>query len=92
MKIRITKGGIYGADGEVAVGTELEFKAVPDGWDGRYEVISGDPSPAAVPIVNPADDDIEALRSEYLRLTGDDADKRWKENTLRDKIAAAKGE
>lgn len=41
MKIKITKGGIYGADGEIAIGTEIEVKSDPVGWAGRYETISG---------------------------------------------------
>ncbi|MDX0610770.1 hypothetical protein GOC90_25440 [Sinorhizobium medicae] len=41
MKIRITRGGIFGKDGEIAVGTELDVKEEPKGWAGRYEVISG---------------------------------------------------
>ncbi len=41
MKIRITRGGIFGKDGEIAVGTELDVKEEPKGWVGRYEVISG---------------------------------------------------
>ncbi|MCX8282475.1 hypothetical protein OSJ77_19985 [Phyllobacterium sp. 0TCS1.6C] len=41
MKIKITKGGIFGADGEIAVGTTLTVKEEPTGWAGRYEIISG---------------------------------------------------
>ena len=36
MKIWITKGGIFGAKGEIAVGTELDVKDEPTGWAGRY--------------------------------------------------------
>lgn len=39
MRIKITKGGIYGATGEIAIGTELTVKSEPVGWKGRYEVI-----------------------------------------------------
>ncbi len=41
MKIKITKGGIYGADGEIAIGTVIDVKKEPEGWAGRYEAISG---------------------------------------------------
>lgn len=41
MKIKITKGGIYGAEGEVAIGTVVTVESEPEGWAGRYEVISG---------------------------------------------------
>lgn len=40
MRIRITKGGIFGAQGEIAVGTEIDVKDEPSGWAGRYDVIS----------------------------------------------------
>lgn len=41
MKIKITKGGIYGAEGEIKVGTVFTVESEPEGWAGRYEVISG---------------------------------------------------
>lgn len=39
MKIEITAGGIYGANGEIPVGTELTVKEAPLGWAGRYRVV-----------------------------------------------------
>jgi hypothetical protein len=39
MRIEITGRGIYGANGEVAVGTVLTLKNEPKGWAGRYRVI-----------------------------------------------------
>jgi hypothetical protein len=42
VKIKITAGGIYGADGEVPIGTVFTLPKKPAGWEGRYEVISGD--------------------------------------------------
>jgi hypothetical protein len=48
MRIRITAGGIYGANGEVAIGTELELKEAPKGWAGRYVVIGEDPKDGTV--------------------------------------------
>lgn len=52
MRIKITKGGIFGANGEIPVGTELDVADWPetkeDGsdngahpWAGRFETISG---------------------------------------------------
>lgn len=41
MKIEITGTGIFGADGEIPVGTTMDVKDEPKGWDGRYRVISG---------------------------------------------------
>ena len=37
-------------------------------------------------------DEITALREEYADVTGGTADKRWKEDTLREKIEAAKAD
>lgn len=42
IKIEITGRGVYGAQGEIPVGTELTVKAEPTGWAGRYRVISDD--------------------------------------------------
>ena len=46
MKIRITAGGIYGATGEIAVGTEFDVEKEPEGWDGRYEIVGKTPKDA----------------------------------------------
>lgn len=40
MRIKITKGGIFGAKGEIEIGTEIDLDQEPTGWAGRYEVIS----------------------------------------------------
>lgn len=39
MKIEITAGGIFGATGEIPIGTELTVKEAPLGWVGRYRII-----------------------------------------------------
>lgn len=52
MKIRITKSGIYGADGAIPVGAEFEMKDEPKAWAGKYEVIADDKGKTAV--TNPA--------------------------------------
>ena len=52
VRIKITRGGIYGKDGEVAVGTMLTLKEEPTAWAGRYEVI-GD-TENLTPVTNPA--------------------------------------
>lgn len=54
MKIEITGKGIYGADGEVPVGTTLEVKEEPKGWEGRYRVVSGGSKEGKTPVTNPA--------------------------------------
>lgn len=67
MKIRITGTGIYGKDGELAVGTELSVKNEPKGWEGRYEVLSGD-TDGKEPVTNSGDgldrDDLKKQASE----------------------------
>lgn len=55
MRIKITKAGIYGADGPIPVGTELTLKDAPKGWAGRYEEIAGT-SEGKTPVTNPATD------------------------------------
>lgn len=53
MRYRITKGGIFGADGkEIAVGQEFTSETEPTGFAGRYEII-GDASDDAEFVVNP---------------------------------------
>ncbi len=53
MRIRITARGIYGIDGELPIGTELDVSAEPVGWAGRYEVVQADPAPKAVAMPAP---------------------------------------
>lgn len=97
MRIKITAGGIYGAEGEVAIGTEVTLAEVPEGWEGRYTVIDADDTEGKEPITN--DDGIEALRARYLELTKSKADGRWNAVKLaeaikaeEDKAAAGAGE
>ena len=53
MKIRIIAGGIYGADGELPIGSEFTISgAIPPGWIDRVEVIEAAPDNAE-PITNP---------------------------------------
>lgn len=62
MKIRITGGGIHGADGEIPIGTELTLKEEPTAWAGRYEIIGKDAPKDAAPVTNPAQDDDKPAR------------------------------
>ena len=43
MRIRITASGIYGNSGEIPVGTEFDVSHSPEGWDGRFEIVSDAP-------------------------------------------------
>lgn len=75
MKIRITSGGIYGASGEVPIGTELELTEVPAGWTGRYEFVGKGASAGSTLITNPADPlggTIEGLKTHIATLTDPD--------------------
>ncbi|MET3648037.1 hypothetical protein [Phyllobacterium ifriqiyense] len=65
MKIKITKGGIFGADGEIAIGTTLTVKEEPTGWAGRYEVISGDTKDKE-PVLNPKVGDVTAKTAQEV--------------------------
>ena len=56
MRIKITKRGIYGAKGEVAVGTELTVKEAPKGWAGRYEEVGGSSEGKKTAVTNPSSD------------------------------------
>ncbi|EJU15163.1 hypothetical protein LH128_00230 [Sphingomonas sp. LH128] len=71
MKIRITAGGIYGAKGEIAIGTEFEVKEAPKGWDGRYEIIGKDAPKEAVPVTNPAKGDADDKPARRVRTAKD---------------------
>lgn len=62
MKIRITGRGIYGAKGEIEIGTELTVQEAPAGWAGRYEVVSKEPAKDAEAVTNPADGDKQPAR------------------------------
>lgn len=52
VRIKITAGGIYGANGaEVPIGTELTVKEEPTGWAGRYTVLGAE-SAEKTPVTN----------------------------------------
>jgi FtsP/CotA-like multicopper oxidase with cupredoxin domain len=61
MRVRVTSRGIYGADGPIPVGTILTLDREPVHWGARYEVLTPEASPQAVPITNPAID-VSALQ------------------------------
>ncbi len=54
MKIRITQPGLYGAEGPIPVGTEIEVTKEPVDWAGRYELVDRPaPKGSDTAIVNP---------------------------------------
>ena len=57
MRIRITGPGIYDGQGvEVPTGAEFDVTSKPQGWDGRFVVVSGDETDEEkVAILNPAE-------------------------------------
>jgi len=67
MRIQITAGGIFGADGqEVPIGTEMTVKEEPKGWAGRYTVLSGGDAKGKKGVNNPAGGDAKgALKAEH---------------------------
>lgn len=97
MLIEITRRGVYRSAGEmIPVGTQLE---VPDdfkGWANKYRVVSseqGKTLEVATPGPVPQQDDseLDALRAEYERITGEKPHGRKKADTLREEIEAARG-
>lgn len=60
MKIEIIAGGIFGADGEIAIGTILDVAEEPTGWPGRYRVVSGG-GEEKVAVTNPAKPALKAI-------------------------------
>ncbi len=74
MKIEITAGGIFGANGEIAIGTVLDVKSEPTGWAGRYRVVSGG-GKDKVAVTNPAKGDLKAIHhggGKFNVVSGDD--------------------
>lgn len=62
MKIQITAGGIYDGKGEeIPVGAEFEVENEPQGWEGRYTVLSGGDTKAKKAVTNPAGGDTKDL-------------------------------
>lgn len=55
VKIRVTRSGLYGADGMIPVGTTfpVEEDNIPREWKGKVEVVSKKAADAE-PVVNPA--------------------------------------
>lgn len=67
MRVKITKPGIFGAKGEIPVGTEVTVKDEPKGWAGRYEVITGNGDDKAA-ITNPSHGEREELKKQADEL------------------------
>lgn len=89
MKIKITKGGLYGAEGEIPVGTELTVKEEPKAWAGRYEVVSGGKTAVTNP-ANGAQPSPERLALEArCKELGITVHPQAKDETLAGKIAEA---
>lgn len=52
-RIRITGPGIFGGEGEIAVGTEFDINGeLPAGWAGRAEIVGEGPKEGAVALTN----------------------------------------
>lgn len=70
MKIEITAGGIYGADGELPIGHEMTVESEPTAWAGRYRVISGGSKAGKTAVTNPAEAAKPTLPLEAKDLRG----------------------
>lgn len=77
-RIKITAGGIYGADGkEIPVGTELTVKAEPTAWAGRYETISGGDGKGKKTVTNPKGGDTKGDEPPAGPFTVEDGGSGW---------------
>lgn len=95
--IRVTAGGIFGMKGEIPVGSEFNVSPpLPEGWAGKYEVLS-EVAADAEPILNA--DAIDLTREgiaamekpellDLLDAHGWDGDKRLGVDKLRDAMTA----
>jgi len=76
MRIQISAGGIFGANGEeIPLGTEFEVEKEPVGWAGRYTVIAESKGKKAVTAEKPQEDPelaaLEALKVDELKALAD---------------------
>lgn len=56
MKIKITSPGIFGAKGEIEVGSVFAITGEPPaGWKGKYVIVEEDPVADAKPVTNTPD-------------------------------------
>lgn len=92
MRIRITKGGIYSATGEIAVGTELDLKEAPAGWAGRYEVVGGSGTTAVTGDEKKDDGEKSGLKYEAKHKGGPVWAIYEGETIVRDKLAKSDAE
>lgn len=81
MKIKITKGGIYGAKGEIEIGTILNVKELPDAWKTRCEIISGNPEDDHVELTG--EDDAELID---LKAQADGLGLKYRKNVSKEKL------
>lgn len=94
MKVRVTGRGIYGADGMVPIGTEVEVPSIPKGWASRCEVVGG--SKGKTMIVNPEgeqeEEEIEPSKADLIAQAeelGIEVKKSWTKEKLQEEIDAA---
>ena len=74
MRVKITSRGLYGRNGEVPVGTEIDVADEPKALAGRYEVLATEQ--AKVAVTNPASGGgIKAVHNGGGRYVVKDGDK-----------------
>lgn len=69
MKIEITGHGIFGATGEIPIGSIVEVKEEPLGWKGRYRVVGR--TEGKTPVTNEPKTYDEMTRAELDKLAED---------------------
>jgi hypothetical protein len=89
MKIEITENKVFaagkdGKDQPVPKGTILEVKDFPGHLFGKARIVEEDPAPGLT-----TGEDLEALRAEYEKVTGNKAQPNMKPETMRAKIEEA---
>lgn len=82
MRIKITKGGIFGGDGkEIPVGTELSVAdhddETPNPWAGRFDVLSGGDTKGKKAVTNPKGGDTKSDEPPAGPFTVEDGGNGW---------------
>lgn len=92
----------FGADGKgikkpykVKVGDVFEVKQVPASWQGLVVPLDPAPKPATNPATgaqgNPEQEELEALRAEYMEAEGKTAPKNWGVRKLKAVLSGEEG-
>lgn len=92
MKVRITGRGIYGAEGETPIGTEVVVPFVPLSWARRCTVIEEDGDEEKTLVVNPAEEATKADLIAQAEELGLEVKKNWTKERIQQAIDEKLGE